>query len=176
MFAIAALVIALIVQKCRENQNGIDGISTDSTARAEPNAVEDTSAATKQSVRDAHGQVADSTAPGALGIRDSATSDAGGSKANGPYVRTQVELPGGRKLNLVENSFNAQLAQFLASKPEKPERTFTFDNLTFETNSSRITVQSRRNVNDLIEIMKAFPNLNVRSEGQADNTGDTSAN
>jgi hypothetical protein len=71
LIAIAVLVFALLVQKCRENQNSVDGISTDSTARVESNAVEDTSAATKKSIRDAHGQVYDSTAPGPLGIRDS---------------------------------------------------------------------------------------------------------
>lgn len=71
MIAIAVLVLAMLVQKCSENQNGTDGISTDSTARVESNAVEDTSAATKESIRQAHGQTSDSTAPGALGIRDS---------------------------------------------------------------------------------------------------------
>ena len=71
MIAMAILVFALLVQKCRENQNGTDGISTDSTARVESNAQEDTSAATKASIREAHGQVSDSTASGPLGIRDS---------------------------------------------------------------------------------------------------------
>ncbi len=71
MIAIAILVIALIVQKFSQNQNSADGISTDSTARVESNAVEDTSAATQRSIQDANGQTADSTAPGALGIRDS---------------------------------------------------------------------------------------------------------
>lgn len=71
MIAMAVLVAALIIQKCSQNQNGIDGVSTDSTARVESNAVEDTSAATKRSVEEANGQVRDSTAPGALGIRDS---------------------------------------------------------------------------------------------------------
>ena len=73
LIAIAVLVFALLVQKCRENQNSVDGISTDSTARVESNAVEDTSAATKKSIREAHGQVSDSTAPGPVGIRDSTT-------------------------------------------------------------------------------------------------------
>lgn len=71
MIAIAILVAALLIQKCSENQNGVDGVSTDSTARVESNAVEDTSAATKESIREAHGQSADSTVPGPLGIRDS---------------------------------------------------------------------------------------------------------
>ncbi|MFD2569702.1 DUF937 domain-containing protein [Spirosoma soli] len=176
MFALAALVIALIVQKCSQNQNGIDGVSTDSTARVESDEAEDTSPATKQSVEESNGQVSDSTAPGALGIRDSSASGASGSSGSGPEVRTQVELPGGRKLSLTENSFNAQLAQFLGSKPKNPERTFTFDNLTFETNSDRITVESRPNVNDLIEIMKAYPGLHIRVEGHTDNTGNADAN
>ncbi len=71
MIAIAVLVFALLVQKCGENQNSVDGVSTDSTARTESNAVEDTSAATKKSVQDAHGEVGDTTVPGPLGIRDS---------------------------------------------------------------------------------------------------------
>jgi hypothetical protein len=74
MFAIAALILALLVQKCRENQNGVDGVSTDSTSRIESNTVEDTSAATKQSIEDAHGQASDSTASGPLGNRDSSGS------------------------------------------------------------------------------------------------------
>ncbi|GAB4038024.1 DUF937 domain-containing protein [Spirosoma jeollabukense] len=71
MIAIAVLVLGLLIQKCSENQNGVDGVSTDSTSRVESNAVEDTSAATKESVKEAHGQPSDSTAPGPLGIRDS---------------------------------------------------------------------------------------------------------
>lgn len=71
MIAVAALVLFLILQKCSQNQNGTDGISTDSTARVESDAAEDTSAATKRSVQEAHGQTADSTASGPLGIRDS---------------------------------------------------------------------------------------------------------
>lgn len=71
MIVIAGLILALLIQKCSENQNSIDGVSTDSTSRIESNAVEDTSASTKQSIEEAHGQSDDSTAPGALGIRDS---------------------------------------------------------------------------------------------------------
>lgn len=71
MIALAVLVIALMVQKCGQNQNSIEGVSTDSTTRVESDQAEDTSAATKQSIQDAHGQTTDSTAPGALGIRDS---------------------------------------------------------------------------------------------------------
>ncbi|WP_080058581.1 DUF937 domain-containing protein [Spirosoma aerolatum] len=75
MIAIAVLILALLIQKCSQNQNGIDGVSTDSTRTVESNAVEDTSAATKQSIEEANGQTTDSTASGPLGTRDSSASN-----------------------------------------------------------------------------------------------------
>ena len=183
MVAMGVLVAVLIVQKCTQNENSVDGISTDSTAAYEPDAVEDTSAATKQSILEANGQVADSTAPGALGIRDSSAqtnqkkdNNSAEATANGPAVMVQRELPNGRKLTLGERAFSNQIAQFIASKPANPARTFTFDGLTFETGSNRITTASRPEVNNLIEIMKAYPDLRIRVEGHTDNTGNPDTN
>ncbi len=178
LIAMGVLVAALVIQKCTQNENSIDGVSTDSTAAYEPDAREDTSAATKQSVLEANGQVADSTAPGALGIRDSAaqTSRTADNTGSGPDILVQRELPNGRKLTLGERAFTNQLAQFVASKPQNPARTFTFDGLTFETGSNRITTASRPEVNNLIEIMKAYPDLRIRVEGHTDNTGNPDTN
>lgn len=175
MVAMGVLVAALIIQKCTQNESSTEGISTDSTARVESDAVEDTSAATKQSILEANGQVADSTASGALGMRD---SSAGATKdtAMMPDVMVQTELPGGRKLTLGQRSFTNLLAQFIASKPKNPARTFTFDGLTFETSSARITTASRPEVNNLIEIMKAYPDLRIRIEGHTDNMGNPDTN
>ncbi len=170
------LVLGLLVQKCREPQNGSDGVMTDTTARIESDAQEDTSAATRANVNKSNGSNADTTT-GALGMAvGSPESASTGAGANKPDVRMQVELPGGRRLKLTENSFTYNLARFLASKPKNPERTFTFDNLMFDTNSARITSESQPNVNDLIEIMKAYPSLNIRVEGHTDNTGEPAAN
>ena len=71
MIAVAVLILALIVQKCLQPQSSTDGVYTDTTRRVEPDAVEDKSPATQQNIRDANGQVSDSTVSGALGIRDS---------------------------------------------------------------------------------------------------------
>ena len=71
MIAVAVLILALIVQKCLQPQSSTDGVYTDTTRRIEPDAIEDKSPATQQNIRDANGQVSDSTASGALGIRDS---------------------------------------------------------------------------------------------------------
>ena len=99
-----------------------------------------------------------------------------GADANGPEVRVAVDLPGGRKLNVAENSFNFSLAKFLATKGSQAPKVFTFDNLTFDTNSARITERARPNVDDLIQIMQAYPSLNIRIEGNTDSTGDDATN
>ncbi len=98
------------------------------------------------------------------------------SNGTAPVVRVGVDLPGGRKLNIVENSFNYALAQFLATKGGKLPKVFTFDNLTFESNSAQITAQARPNVDDLLQIMQAYPTLQIRIEGNTDSTGDDAIN
>lgn len=125
---------------------------------------------------------------GMTGAGDSANAGtgaaAGGDSANGnetastngPEVRVGVDLPGGRRLNVAENSFNYSLAKYLADKSRKPNRIFTFDNLNFETNSARITSESQTHVNDLIQIMQAYPSLQIRIEGHTDNTGNQATN
>lgn len=104
---------------------------------------------------------------GAAGA-DSANTRAG---ASGPQVRVGVDLPGGRRLNLVENSFTYSLARYLATKGGQTPKVFIFDNLTFEPNSSRISASAQSNVDDLIQIMQAYPSLNIRIEGHSDSTG-----
>lgn len=124
------------------------------------------------------------TTQGAAVTSDSVASDMNGngmanqgdSTKNGPEVRVGVDLPGGRKLNVVENSFNYSLATYLATKGSQTPKLFTFDNLTFETNSAEITAQARPNVDDLIQIMQSYPSMAVRIEGNTDSTGDDAIN
>lgn len=121
---------------------------------------------------------------GAVVTTDTAASDTNGNEmataqgdsTGGPGVRVGVDLPGGRKLNVAENSFNYSLAQYLATKGSTTPKLFTFDNLTFETNSAAITAQARPNVDDLIQIMQAYPSMAIRIEGNTDSTGDDAIN
>ena len=163
MFAVGALILFLIIQKCRQPQSGSDGIYTDTTARSEPDSQEDTSAATRGNLEKTN------TTP--VGTKP------GGPAALGePVKKIDFDLPGGRKLDVAENSFNANLAQFMAGKERPLPRTFTFENLTFETGSAKITGETQPNVNDLIEIMKAYPGMQINVQGHTDNTGDAVAN
>lgn len=110
-------------------------------------------------------------------VEDTVARDLDGNGgATEPEVRVAVDLPGGRKLNVVENSFNYSLAQYLEDKSSRPNKVFTFDNLTFETNSARITAKAQPNVDDLIQIMQAYANLNIRIEGHTDSTGPDDVN
>ena len=120
--------------------------------------------------RDETSQALDSTPSAAS---DTIASDLAG---NGPPVRVGVDLPGGRKLSVVKHSFNDSLARYLATKGSQTPRVFTFDNLTFETDSARITAQARPHVDDLIQIMQAYPTLMIRIEGNTDSTGDEAIN
>lgn len=116
--------------------------------------------------------VATDTVASDLDGNELATKDS----TSGPEVRVGVDLPGGRRLSVVERSFTYSLAQYLAAKNQQTPKVFTFDNLTFETDSARITAKARPSVADLIQIMQAYPNLAIRIEGNTDSTGDDAIN
>lgn len=178
LIAMGLLILTLLVEKCREPQTSTEGILTDTTKRAEPDAVEDTSAATRSAVRKSFGTPLDS-ANGTAATATTATETTGESSsvtAEKPVVEVQLELPGGRKIDVAENTFNYNIAKFLSGKPKNPNRTFTFENLTFDTGSAKITARSQPNVTDLMEVMRAYPSLNVQIEGHTDNTGNAAKN
>jgi outer membrane protein OmpA-like peptidoglycan-associated protein len=90
---------------------------------------------------------------------------------------TDLSLPGGMKVSVPEGSFNYSLHQWLAGTTDTtvPKR-FVFDNLNFETGSTKLTPDSIPTVESLVVILKAYPAVAVRLEGHTDNTGDAAAN
>jgi OmpA-OmpF porin, OOP family len=88
-----------------------------------------------------------------------------------------LSLPGGMKVSVPEGSFNYSLHQWLAGTSDTtvPKR-FVFDNLNFETGSTKLTPESVPTVDSLVAILKAYPNVAVSLEGHTDNTGDAAAN
>jgi outer membrane protein OmpA-like peptidoglycan-associated protein len=94
-----------------------------------------------------------------------------------PGALTEVRLPSGVMLSVAEGSLPYSLSRWLADTTDTAiPRRFVFDNLTFETGSSRLTPESSATVNALVAIMTAYPNVAVRLEGYTDNTGDPVAN
>ncbi len=90
---------------------------------------------------------------------------------------SELQLPGGARIAVPEGSFNYSVASWLASATDTrvPKR-FVFEDLNFETGSTRLTPESSATVNTLVAVLKAYPAVAVALEGYTDNTGDPGTN
>jgi OmpA-OmpF porin, OOP family len=89
---------------------------------------------------------------------------------------SNITLPGGSSISVPAGSINYSLAQFLADGSQAAPRTFVFDHLNFETGSTQLTPDSAQTVNNLAQVLKAYPNAQVQLSGHTDNTGAADAN
>jgi len=90
---------------------------------------------------------------------------------------TQMTLPGGKVLNVKQGSFYYNLAGFLANPSDTAApKSFVFENLNFEFASAKLTPESVPTLNDLVELLKAYPSVQVKLEGYTDNVGDAAEN
>lgn len=84
----------------------------------------------------------------------------------------KLTLPDGKILNVKEGSFYHSLGAFLASATDPTgQKSFVFENLNFESGTAKLTPESKPALNDLVEILKAYPSVQVRLEGHTDNVG-----
>ncbi len=90
---------------------------------------------------------------------------------------SSIELPGGIKLTVPQGGFDYKLVEFLKNPADQGvPRTFVFDDLNFHFGTSNLTHESKKTVDDLIVILKAFPTTEARLEGHTDNVGDAAVN
>jgi OmpA-OmpF porin, OOP family len=88
-----------------------------------------------------------------------------------------VQLPSGVQLNLPTNSLAFGLANYLGdSTAPAPPRRFTFEKMRFPTAGATLSSQAETTLNEVADILKAYPNVNVRVEGFTDNSGSPQAN
>lgn len=87
-------------------------------------------------------------------------------------------MPGGRNLKLEAGSGSYALNKFLASNNSAAElpKGFTFERLSFENNSTKLLDRSEHMVAELIAILKAYPDVEVRVEAHTDNHGNKERN
>lgn len=90
-------------------------------------------------------------------------------------VLSTITLPGGGTISVPTGSINYNLAQFLDGAQPAP-RTFVFDHLNFETGSTQLTPDSTPTVNNLAQVLKAYPNAQIQLSGHTDNSGSADAN
>lgn len=85
----------------------------------------------------------------------------------------------GIKLNVAAsgNALEKQLHEFIISdRPVDKDTWFDFDRLLFETGSDQLKPSSQEQMENIYEILKAYPNVNIKLGGYTDNTGDPAAN
>ena len=87
-------------------------------------------------------------------------------------------LPNGVTLNIPERGIENQVVGFIEAtgQPLEPARWFNFDRLLFATNSAALEPQSREQLTNIAEIIKAYPSVQVKIGGYTDNTGSPEAN
>jgi len=87
-------------------------------------------------------------------------------------------LPGGIELNIPERGIESKLIAFIEDSTRAVSDTtwFDFDRLNFATGSATILPESQEQINNIVAVLKAYPNVNVKVGGYTDNVGGAAAN
>jgi OmpA-OmpF porin, OOP family len=90
----------------------------------------------------------------------------------------EKRLPDGTTLRIPANGVESKLLVFIEDPTRRVDREtwFTFDRLEFETDSANLRPGSAEQLRNIAEILKAYPNVNVKIGGYTDNVGDASYN
>ncbi|WP_019988117.1 sodium-translocating pyrophosphatase [Rudanella lutea] len=110
--------------------------------------------------------------------KSTAADNADVSTPNADVQLTDLTLDGGVSLKGVNaEGIEANLLDFIKSdKAVDKETWFDFDRLTFETGSATLKPESQEQLKNIAEILKAFPNVNIKLGGYTDNTGNANSN
>lgn len=119
----------------------------------------------------------DSAASATASVVDSSASLLGqGLEKLGSFFKRK--LPNGFELNIPEFGVENQLIKFIEDKSAlvTKDNWLNFDRINFATGSSELTKESWEQVGNISEILKAYPNVNMKVGGYTDNTGNAQAN
>ena len=114
----------------------------------------------------------------AAGVNATAANANTGSRA-----MTEVSLPNGTKLQAFSGGIEDQLVKFIQSDEYKngtndqlKDKWFNFDDLNFVFGGTELTPQSKRQLDNIVAILKAFPDAKIKIGGYTDKKGDDAAN
>jgi outer membrane protein OmpA-like peptidoglycan-associated protein len=105
-------------------------------------------------------------------------SESMNAAANIMGVLLKTKLPDGTELSVPKEGVESNLVAFLndTSKPVDKTTWFDFDRLQFGTNDATLQPSSNEQLQNVAEILKAYPKVKIRIGGYTDNTGDKAAN
>ena len=117
-----------------------------------------------------------SKAPVQEAVQTAGNAASSAATALGDFFKTK--LPNGVELNIPQFGIENKLLAFIndTSKPVDNTTWFNFDRLLFDTGKATLQPSSEEQLNNIAEILKAYPNVHVKIGGYTDNTGDPAAN
>lgn len=122
---------------------------------------------------DAAGNAAD-----AVGDAASGAVDAAGDALSGLGAFFSRKLSTGVELNIPENGIESNMITFIEGDGVLDKtKWYNFDRLTFASGSSNLDMEkSAEQLNNMYEILRAFPKVNLKIGGYTDNTGSEATN
>jgi OmpA-OmpF porin, OOP family len=76
-----------------------------------------------------------------------------------------------------KDGFESKLVAFIeGNEAISKDLWFTMDGITFDTNKATIKAESNAQINDIAEILKAYPKVKIKIGGYTDSDGEASAN
>jgi OOP family OmpA-OmpF porin len=90
----------------------------------------------------------------------------------------KLKLPNGIELNAAQNGIENQLNTWLMDGSKAVDKTtwFNFDRLLFDTGKATLRTESQEQLKNMVEILKAYPTVELKIGGYTDNVGDPAAN
>ena len=100
------------------------------------------------------------------------------STPNRKFTPTDLTLAGGALLKGVDaKGIETNLVNFIKSDKVVDKTTwFDFDRLTFNTGKATLKPESQEQLKNMADVLKAYPNVNVKLGGYTDNTGNANSN
>ena len=96
---------------------------------------------------------------------------------------SEVALPNGTTLQAFPGGIEDQLVKFIESSEYKnateetlKNKWFNFDDLNFVFGKTDLTPESKRQLDNIVSILKAFPDVKIKIGGYTDKKGDDAAN
>jgi uncharacterized protein YidB (DUF937 family)/outer membrane protein OmpA-like peptidoglycan-associated protein len=111
------------------------------------------------------------------------TNAAVNTTAGAPRTLSEVTLANGTKLQAYPGGIEDQLVKFIQSDEYKKaasdqlkEKWFSFDDLNFKFGTTELAPESKRQLDNIVAILKAYPDVKMKIGGYTDKKGDDAAN